>query len=159
MTSSSEAAMKQPGEIRTISLRGRKLKVLAGSDETEGAFALIEAEEPPGYVGPPRKFHNNLTRALYVLEGEITVEVGDQVHKASKGDFFLIPRGTTYHQSNPGTKPARILILYSPGGPDKYLVELAEVAEKHGYPPPPDIMRPIEEKYGIVLVGPRLTDA
>ena len=136
MTSSSEAAMTQPDESRTISSRGKKTKILAGSDEIGGAFALVEAVYPPGYVGPPRKFHSDRITALYVVEGEMTIEVDNRVNKAAKGDFFLVPRGTTYHHSNSGTQPARVLFLYSPGGPDKYLLELAEVARKHGYPPP-----------------------
>ena len=83
--------MTQPDESRTISSRGKKTKILAGSDETGGAFALVEAVYPPGYVGPPRKFHSDRITALYVVEGEMTIEVDNRVNKAAKGDFSSFP--------------------------------------------------------------------
>ncbi len=85
--------------------------------------------------------------------------MGDQIVKAPAGAFFQVPRGSVFAFSNPGSKPARFLALYSPDGFEKYFEELPKVIEKHGYPPPPDVMKSLVGKYGLEVVGPPLGQA
>ncbi|MEE9199730.1 MAG: cupin domain-containing protein, partial [Dehalococcoidia bacterium] len=70
--------------------------------------------------------------------------------------FIQVPRGSVFAFSNPGPEPARFLALYSPGGFEKYFEEMTEVIERHGYPPPPDVMASVVGKYGVEVVGPPL---
>ncbi len=82
--------------------------------------------------------------------------MGDQIVKAPAGAFIQVPRGSVFAFSNPGPEPARFLALYSPGGFEKYFEEMTEVIERHGYPPPPDVMASVVGKYGVEVVGPPL---
>jgi mannose-6-phosphate isomerase-like protein (cupin superfamily) len=52
--------------------------------------------------------------AFYVLEGEITFEVGTIVVPARAGTFVLAPRGVVHSHRNTGTTLARWLTIFSP---------------------------------------------
>ncbi len=49
MAGAKEAYVLAPGEGRSIDLGAFGMTVKATSDETGGAFSLLEAEEPPGF--------------------------------------------------------------------------------------------------------------
>ena len=52
-------------------------------------------------------------KIVYVLEGELTYQVGGQTIHASAGDFIHIPRGTVHSFLN-GSAPAKLLATFSP---------------------------------------------
>jgi mannose-6-phosphate isomerase-like protein (cupin superfamily) len=159
MAAQAKSIVLGPGEGKTISIMGSEVTYKAVSEETGGAYALIEYRAPPKFPGNVRSVQRDRETALYVLEGEFTVQVGDRTVKASAGAFIQVPRGTVFAFSNPGPEPARFLALYSPGGFEKYFEELPAVVEKYGYPPPPDVMKSLAEKYGMEAVGPPLGQA
>ncbi len=156
MATQAKSIVLGPGEGKTVLAMGNKVTYKAVSEETSGAYALIEYKAAPKFAGNPRSIQRDRETALYVLEGELTVQVGDQTVKAPAGAFIQVPRGSVFAFSNPGSNPARFLALYSPGGFEKYFEEMTEVIERHGYPPPPDVMAPIVRKYGVEVVGPPL---
>jgi mannose-6-phosphate isomerase-like protein (cupin superfamily) len=47
----------------------------------------------PGFPGPPRHYHRELTDMFYVLEGTLTFVVGDDTVEAPPGTFLLVPSG------------------------------------------------------------------
>jgi quercetin dioxygenase-like cupin family protein len=51
-----------------------------------------------------------------VLEGEIGVQVGDEVSGARAGDLVFKPRGDPHAFWNAGDAPARALEIISPAG-------------------------------------------
>ena len=63
----------------SLNVLGDTQYVLLTGEDTEGRFALIENENPPG-VGPPPHVHRNEDEAFHVLEGRVAFEVdGDRV--------------------------------------------------------------------------------
>jgi mannose-6-phosphate isomerase-like protein (cupin superfamily) len=71
------AVVLQPGEGRSIDLGGFEMTVKATREQTDDAFTLLEATEPPGF-GPPLHIHRNAAEAFYVLEGEYVMFIGDR---------------------------------------------------------------------------------
>ncbi|WP_424186689.1 cupin domain-containing protein [Actinokineospora sp. G85] len=55
---------------------------------------------------------------------------------ASAGDFVFIPRNTVHGFRNTGLRPARQLLLFTPGGFERFFTE-AGVAAVPGAPVPP----------------------
>jgi mannose-6-phosphate isomerase-like protein (cupin superfamily) len=51
--------------------------VKAGADDTDGAFSLLEADEPAGF-GPPLHIHHDAAESFYVLAGEDLIYVEDE---------------------------------------------------------------------------------
>ena len=71
------ALLKRPGDGRTVAVFGDVYRFLAMGDDTDGKYALWEAVVPPG-GGPPPHVHSREEEGFYVLEGEITLQVGDR---------------------------------------------------------------------------------
>jgi quercetin dioxygenase-like cupin family protein len=65
--------------------------VLADGNDTGGRFSLMEQLLPKGSGPGPHK-HTWSDETFYMLHGEITLLVGDEVRTARKGDFVMVPR-------------------------------------------------------------------
>src|ERR1700680_4965156 len=110
-------------EGRTIAVVGDVYRFLATGDDTEGKYALWEAIVPPG-GGPPPHVHSREEEGFYVLEGEITFQVGDERIVATGGMFVNIPGGTPHSLKNESDKPVKLLISVAPAGLEKMFFEV-----------------------------------
>jgi mannose-6-phosphate isomerase-like protein (cupin superfamily) len=92
----------------------------AGTLAAPGAeLVLVEWTAPPGPPGAPRHIaplhvHHADDEAWYVLEGALRFRLGDDELEASAGGAVLAPRGTPHTYWNPGTVPARYLLVLTP---------------------------------------------
>ena len=129
----------------------------ATGEQTGGAFALIDNVGPPG-GGSPYHVHHNEDEAFYVLEGEITVYVGEERIKAQPGTWVYGPRDVPHGFRIEGDSPARFLLLYTPAGFERYFVEVGEPAKELTLPPaePPNMksLMSVAPKYDIEILGP-----
>jgi len=50
----------------------------------------------------------------YVLSGEITFKIGDEVTVGGPGTCAFLPRGVPHAWKNTGAEPRRVLFLYTP---------------------------------------------
>ena len=145
-----------PGEGKRFSGRagGYVLETKATDDHTRGAYAFQEMTVAPGFPWIPPHIHHNEDEALYGLEGEIAVRVGDQMHTIGPGTFVLMPRGVVHTFSNPGTVPAKVLVVSSPGAVIGYFEEAAALtnASPTGQPDMQQLGA-LAAKYGIEFVG------
>jgi hypothetical protein len=69
-----------------------------------------------GSGGGPRHRHHAQDEWIYVLSGEIELEVGGQRHRLGAGESTFIPRTVTHTWVRGGDGPARILNVYQPAG-------------------------------------------
>jgi len=122
---------------------------LFGAD-TGGQFAVVEHPLAPGTLAGPFHIHHKEDEVSYVLEGEIMVQIGDQLIQAPVGTLIFKPRGLPHTFWNQSSAPARILEIISPAGFEKYFEELAELVAPGG---PPDIPRllTLAQKYDLEL--------
>ncbi len=122
-TSQSKGFVLLPGEGRTIDLQTFRMSVKAGHAETGGAFALLEAEEPPGF-GPPLHIHRDAAEAFYVIAGEYTMFLGSEEAACPAGSFIFIPAGVV-HGFRVGNMVSRKLNLYTPAAMVGYFEDLS----------------------------------
>lgn len=71
------AYVLRPGEGRSIDLGAFQMSVKAAGEQTNGAFSLLEADEPAGF-GPPLHIHRDAAEAFYVLNGEYVIFIDDR---------------------------------------------------------------------------------
>lgn len=109
MTDTNDGAMRR----ETMLLRG---------DETGGRLAVIEFHTVQGQE-PPRHVHANEDEVVYVLEGELTFWIGDDVHRATAGICLFLPRGTE-HGYAVVSGVARLLVVVNPAGSEEFFVQL-----------------------------------
>jgi mannose-6-phosphate isomerase-like protein (cupin superfamily) len=121
--------------------------VLLRSEQSDGRVSMIETAPGPG-AGPPLH-HHDFDEAFYVLEGELTFQLRDQLVKARPGDLVFAPRGVDHTFANLSGAPARQLIVCTPAGFERYFARIA--AERQGIDPPDWALQPIPE---VIRVGP-----
>jgi hypothetical protein len=107
---------------------------------------------------PPRHIHHREDEAWYVLNGQMTFHVGEDVLVATSGSFAFAPRGIP-HAFTVDVEPTRVLVLAAPAGFEGFALELGEQATDDVPPvglklPGPEILGPVAERYGIEIVGP-----
>jgi mannose-6-phosphate isomerase-like protein (cupin superfamily) len=115
--------MRKPGEGRTVAIVGDVYRFLATGDDTDGRYAVWEAIVLPG-GGPPPHVHSREEEGFYILEGEITVLVGDKRLVATAGMFANMPVGTPHSFKNETSQSAKMLISVAPAGLEKMFFEV-----------------------------------
>lgn len=105
---------------------------LRGSD-SHGHLALIEIVVAAGSEGPPLHVHPLHGEGFYVLEGQLTVRVGDDVSTAQAGSFVFAPQNAPHTFANFSSDNARMLVFCAPAGYETYFDQLAE--GKQAVPP------------------------
>jgi mannose-6-phosphate isomerase-like protein (cupin superfamily) len=148
----------QPGEGRHLTLITDAVTVKAATDDTGGSFALYEAETPPAGGCPPHVQRYD-DEALFVIAGRYTVLIGETQIELGPGGYAFIPRGTVHAFTNPGSEPARMLMLVSPGSIHEQFVE--EVSDRAGRAPwEPDMARilAVAPKYGVEFASPTVME-
>ncbi len=67
--------------------------------------------DPGGWLAP---HVHAFEEALYVLDGELLIDLGESTYDLRPGDFTLMPTGLRHGLGNVGGQPARFLSLSSP---------------------------------------------
>jgi quercetin dioxygenase-like cupin family protein len=140
----------RPGEGRSIDLGNFTMSVKATDDQTNHAFTLLEADEPPGF-GPPMHIHREAVEAFYVLGGEYAIFVNDEEYACPAGSFILIPAGVP-HGFRVGPQPSRKLNLYTPAAMIGYFDELSAALARGEADP--DVLTQIADRHGRNVIGP-----
>lgn len=105
----------QSGESPEFTYDEGTVKYLASSEDTNGAWSLVELKEMPGYKTNLVR-HNITDEAFYVLEGVLTIKINDKTSEYPAGSYILVPRGTPHAQGNFGKVPVRLLLTFTPSG-------------------------------------------
>ena len=106
------AFVLRPGEGRDIDMGNFRMSLKASGEDTDEAFSLLEAEEPPQF-GPPMHIHHDAAEAFYVVSGEYGIFIEDEEHTCPAGSFIFIPAGVP-HGFRVGAVPSRKLIIHAP---------------------------------------------
>jgi len=120
-----QPVVNHAGEGRTVAVVGDVYRFLATGDETDGRYALWEAIVSPG-GGPPPHVHSREEEGFYILEGEITFQIGGERRVATAGMFANMPVGTPHSFKNETARPARMLISVAPAGLENMFFEVGQ---------------------------------
>jgi mannose-6-phosphate isomerase-like protein (cupin superfamily) len=148
-----------PDDGERIDVMGDRYRFLATREGTAGTYGLWEAVVMPG-GGPPPHVHSREEEGFYVVEGELTVYVGDREVRATAGSFVNMPVGVAHRFRNNGDRPARMLILVAPGGLEAMFrrtgTPVADPTAPIGPPTAAEVARVLEvaPEYGVTLLGP-----
>ena len=147
-----------PDEGEITWFLGGLLTWKASAAETAGQYDLAEQLGARGFMAPPHT-HDSESEGFYVLEGEVSVTIGDETRTVPAGSFAFVPPKVR-HAFEVVSPRARILTIVTPAGLRAFFEEVGEAATSRSLPPPaegpPDVQRLIEiaAKYGITISGP-----
>jgi quercetin dioxygenase-like cupin family protein len=140
-----------PGEGATIEgPAGGPLTFKVRGAQTGGVLTALENVIAPG-DGPPLHTHAAEDEAWYVIAGELRFQLGDEHAAAPAGSFVFVPRRTPHCFVNAGSEPARILVLFTPSGMERFFDRFAELDTFD-----PSAFAAIGAGVGMDVVGPSL---
>ncbi len=120
----SDAIVRGPGEGELLELGPNWLLMKAQVGDGDGTFYLGELMLRE-FPGPVPHFHERLLDSFFVLEGTLTVLLGDETIAAPAESYAVAPPGNVHTFSNPGSETVRALNIMAPGGFEQYLKEAA----------------------------------
>ena len=67
--------------------------------------------------------HERSDETFYVIAGEVEFALDGDTFLAKPEDVVFVPRGVLHRFHNPGIRPATMVFVYTPGGPEGLFVE------------------------------------
>lgn len=145
-----KAFHRLPNDTNTYHFLSEKVTVLVTGEDTNGDYAVAHVVEPPK-LGPPLHIHENEDETFYILKGQFTFFVGDDVIEANPGDYVFAPRGIP-HRFLSGSEQSEFIVTASPAGFDQFIKELGTPVSKNA--PLPEVKPPsLEELQQLVKVA------
>ena len=140
---------------------GDSYRVLLTGAQTGGHFLLAEVLVRPG-GGPPPHIHRDEDETFYVLEGELTVQLGDRTEVIGPNSTVFAPRDLPHRFTNASDRLVRLLVLTTPAGLEAFFSEFAHpLPHREAVPPafgPADVAKLLAAapKFGIeFLTSPK----
>ena len=133
-------------------------------EKTSGALSLVEAAGSPG-TEPPLHYHETADEFFYVIEGEMTFKVGEEIKRIGRSGSVWIPRQTV-HGFVVHSDLAKFLFGFTPAGLERMFMDIS--TSMHGGK---DDRLPVSkpgfvgtevdahrERHGTIVVGPPLRE-
>ena len=134
---------------------GGLVEVKAGAADTDGRYTLLDVKMPAGAVAPLHVHHAE-DEGFHVLDGSVTIEVGDASVTLGPGEHAFGPREIP-HRFEVGPDGAHMLWVLTPGGFEALVEEASVPAATPTLPPadvvPPDDIADIVRRHGNELLG------
>jgi quercetin dioxygenase-like cupin family protein len=156
---SAAAMWSAPGEGEHLWFLGTAATIKVPGEAVQGRFALIEFLFPH-HASPPLHTHPQ-DESYFVLEGRLIVQAGERRFELEPGAAAVVPIGVA-HTFRVDSETARVLVLSTPAGIERFVREGGVPASAPGLPPA-DAPRPSPQEldeifraHGQVNVGPPL---
>jgi quercetin dioxygenase-like cupin family protein len=109
-------ASATPGRFFDLKLLGR---------ETGESIMMFEETLPAGTTSLYH-LHHDSDEVAWVLAGEFTFKIGDEVTVGGPGACAFMPRDVPHAWKNTGSETGRVLFLYTPAAAGGYLEAMAK---------------------------------
>jgi quercetin dioxygenase-like cupin family protein len=135
---------------------GRYSIKLAG-EQSDRRLAQVHMIEPRG-AAPPLHFHRDADETIYVIDGELSIFLGDERIEAGTGSFLFVPKGAV-HTWLVRSEQAEALLTLAPAGLEGFFAEVGTPVVPDGPAPGPIYVDPEEmndraRAYEVEIVGP-----
>jgi mannose-6-phosphate isomerase-like protein (cupin superfamily) len=127
-----------------------RIRVLLRGADSQGRVAVMDNSVPAGVKGPPHH-HHEFDEGFFVIDGELTFRLGDELVTRRAGELAFAPRGAHHSFANRSDSDARMLLVCTPAGFERYFQRIA--AREAGVEPPPEALEPWPE---VSVVGPQI---
>ena len=94
--------------------------------------------------------HRDSDEVIWVVAGEFSFKIGDEVTTGGPGTCAFMPRGVAHAWKNIGNDTGRLVALYTPAAAGGYIEELLE----EGRPQTPEESKALADRHHWEIVGP-----
>lgn len=106
--------MAEPGETYLSPTTRSRMTFVVTTAESAGERILVEFENQPDDIGPPRHLHPDQQETYRVIEGELTLEMDGDEQVLGAGQSLVVPAGTPHTFHNGGDRPVRFTSEHTP---------------------------------------------
>ncbi|MEQ8861683.1 MAG: cupin domain-containing protein [Pseudomonadales bacterium] len=114
--SAHEPVVVPAGEGRSVAVPFHETRLLLSETGSEGGASIYEFVVPPRSGGAPPHEHTHEDEYAYVLDGTLTLLLGDRTVEAGPGTLAALTRGTVHAFWNASDEQVRTLFFVSRGG-------------------------------------------
>ena len=152
-TGVTSGAIVRSGEGQTLRWgQGGKVRIVAGAASTDMCFSIAEVTDAPG-TGAPLHVHHGEAEGFYILDGTVQLTCGREEIVAQAGDFVYAPKDVPHKYVVTGDRPARLLLLFSRPGFERFFSEGGTPLDRPSVgPPDANAFRKLVEKYDMELL-------
>lgn len=111
------------------------MKVLCDGESTDGVMSVIDWRGGAGF-SPPLHVHHGEDTAMLVLDGTLTVRVGDAEQVCGPGELAWLPRDVP-HTFRVDSETARYLEMITPAGFESFHIEGSREVSGDAFLPEP----------------------
>lgn len=130
---------------------GRSATLKLQSGETADNMMMFEEVAPPG-TQTDFHLHRDSDEVAYVLSGEVTLKIGDQVTVGGPGTCAFIPRGVAHAWKSTGAEAGRILFIFTPAEAGKLFEEAQQLQQSTSSLS--ELVVQLRQRHGSEKVGP-----
>jgi quercetin dioxygenase-like cupin family protein len=134
-------------------LGGERVTFVATGKETNGQFSQFDLFFPSQSAAIPHT--HEFTETFYILEGELSFQLGEQTFTASAGDTVNVLKGQLHGWRNIGTTPARAIVIATPSG----IEDLFEAVGTPGTEVPPQVNEKLLAAASTPMFGTKTADS
>ena len=127
---------------------GRSFALKLLGHETDQSIMMFEETLPAG-TASLFHLHHDSDEVAWVLAGELTFKIGDEVTVGGPGTCAFMPRNAPHAWKNTGSETGRALFLYTPAAAGGYIEELLD-----NRPTNDDERTKLLQRYRWEIVGP-----
>lgn len=135
-----------PGNGKQVGVVGSESTFKVLSEQTGGAYAVLEQLVPPGH-GPPLHVHRHETEIFYILEGTFEMRLADETITAPAGTIVVGPRDIPHTFKNVGTSTGKLLLTVIPGRFANYFIDVDKVPDDDR-----ELIRKLCAKYDVEIL-------
>jgi mannose-6-phosphate isomerase-like protein (cupin superfamily) len=133
--------MGAPGRFAALKLLGH---------ETSESVMLFEETVPPG-TKSLYHLHHDSDEVAWVVAGEITFMIGDEISVGGPGTCAFFPREVPHAWKNSGLETGRVLFLYTPAAAGGYIEDMLK---SPAGPMSDEDRKRLRDRYRWEIVGP-----
>jgi quercetin dioxygenase-like cupin family protein len=120
--------------------------------ETRGQIGVVLVDSPGGPAAPLH-VHRTHDETFHVVEGELTLFVGDEVVRAGAGATVVAPRDVP-HTLTIDSPSAQFVVVSTPAGFEAFVAEVGTPEGEEPVPVDPEQLGAIATRHGIEILGP-----
>ena len=142
-----------PGQGAAWNMSPGRSAVLKLPGEATGGSIMMFEETVPAGTKSTFHLHHESDEVAYVLSGEVTFKIGDEVAVGGPGTCAFMPRGVPHAWKNSGAETGRVLFLYTPARAGGLLEEQQRTHRTIASMNEPEVAE-LRQRHGWEIVGP-----
>jgi quercetin dioxygenase-like cupin family protein len=135
--------------------QGRPTMLFKLLSEQTGERVAVFEEVIPGGFGTPLHRHHTSDELIYILAGDFSIKIGEQMSHAGAGTWIFIGRGTAHAWKNRGDAAGRACFIFTPAEGAKVFEAMSRLGKPRSAIDPATLEQ-LRTRYGYELVGPPL---